>query len=193
MLHALRRRLRHPLLGCRTRAAMLVLQEGRGAIESVFQQPLYLERLDGPLAVARTVQLERLLRRGLGRSLTARRWPIDGEVATTLEEAGLSSASTWLASTEAGEPVGALFASAQREGSQYFIRWIVVDPAHRRCGIGDRLVDELERTTTAKRLIGMVDLDDPVASSFWRSRGFVAIRGSSGRITMGRELPSDVA
>lgn len=105
-------------------------------------RPPYLERLDGPLVLARAVQLELLLHRSLSVSVMARRWTLEAEVADTLERATRPLASTWLVSTEAGAPVGALFASAEREGAQCFIHRIIVDPAYRRRGIGDRLVDD---------------------------------------------------
>ncbi len=96
---------------------------------------------------------------------------------------GIASASrgvAFVASDETG-PVGVLIAARDREIDAAFVRWLVVDPAARRRGVGSALVDALAATPGITRLSGMVDQTNPVSLAFWRSQGWTTRRPRSGR------------
>jgi GNAT superfamily N-acetyltransferase len=116
-------------------------------------------------------------------------WPEpEAEVADTLEIARTIRGLTFVA--YAGDDiVGALFASLEQGGRTAFVRWIVVDAAHRRNGVGRGLVDALEQTRGIERTHGLVDRTDPVARRFWRSRGWTRVRDRPRRELMGADLP----
>ena len=99
---------------------------------------------------------------------------------------------TFLASDDA-RPVGVLIAAPDRATGAAFIRWLVVDPNHRRRGVGTALVDALAETPEITSLSGMVDQDDPVASSFWLGRGWTVASPRPGRSCqrMGAALIAD--
>lgn len=53
-----------------------------------------------------------------------------------------------------------------------FIRWVAVEPAARRRGIGSALVARFAEAVQRPAIQGMVNVDDPVAEAFWTSRGW---------------------
>jgi polyhydroxyalkanoate synthase len=75
-----------------------------------------------------------------------------------------------------------------------FIRWLVVDPAARRRGVGSALVDAVAATSGITRLSGMVDQEDPVALAFWSRHGWTTLSPRPGRRRqlMHRDLTSAV-
>jgi GNAT superfamily N-acetyltransferase len=99
---------------------------------------------------------------------------------------------TFLASDDA-RPVGVLIAAPDRATGAAFIRWLVVDPNHRRRGVGTALADALAETPEITSLSGMVDQDDPVAASFWYDRGWTVASPRPGRSCqrMGAALTGD--
>jgi GNAT superfamily N-acetyltransferase len=116
-------------------------------------------------------------------------WPDpDREVASTIVFAGTARGLTLVASSS-GEVVGALFAQLQQGGRVAWVQWLVVDAAHRRRGIGARLMDALEATEGIERIHGSVDRTDPVARRFWASRGWTRTHERPRRVRMGVELP----
>jgi GNAT superfamily N-acetyltransferase len=92
------------------------------------------------------------------------------------------------------EPVGVLIAARDREFDAAFIRWLVVDPAARRRGVGSALVDAVAATSGITRLSGMVDQEDPVALAFWSRHGWTTLSPRPGRRRqlMHRDLSSAV-
>jgi len=99
---------------------------------------------------------------------------------------------TFLASDDA-RPVGVLIAAPDRATGAAFIRWLVVDPNHRWCGVGTALVDALAETPEITSLSGMVDQDDQVAARFWLGRGWAVANPRPGRSCqrMGAALTAD--
>lgn len=117
-------------------------------------------------------------------------WPdVDDEVADTLAAARTVRGLTFVA-YGGDEIVGALYASLEQGGRVASVRWLVVDRAHRRRGVGHGLVDALEATPGVERVIGMVDRTDPVARRFWRSRGWTPVHPRPRRELMGVDVPS---
>jgi GNAT superfamily N-acetyltransferase len=104
----------------------------------------------------------------------------DDEVARTLEVAATSRGLSFVA-IDGAEVVGVLFGSLERGGAAAFVRWLVVDPAARRSGVGTALVAALAATPGIERLRGMVDQKDSVASRFWRDLGWTVARPRPGR------------
>jgi GNAT superfamily N-acetyltransferase len=99
---------------------------------------------------------------------------------------------TFLAS-DAARPVGVLIAAPDGATGAAFVRWLAVDPDHRRRGVGTALVDALTATPGITSLSGMVDQDDPAALSFWRDRGWTVASPRPGRSCqrMGAALTAD--
>ena len=114
------------------------------------------------------------------------------ELETSLGIATSDRGLTFLASDDA-RPVGVLIAAPDRATGGAFVRWLVVDPANRRRGVGTALVDALAATPGITSLSGMVDRDDPAASSFWLGRGWTVASPRPGRSCqrMGAALTGD--
>ena len=102
------------------------------------------------------------------------------ELETSLGIATSDRGLTFLASDDA-RPVGVLIAAPDRATGAAFVRWLVVDPAHRRGGVGTALVDALAETPGITSLSGMVGQEDPAASRFWRGRGWTVASPRPGR------------
>jgi GNAT superfamily N-acetyltransferase len=102
------------------------------------------------------------------------------ELEVSLRIAAADHGLAFVASDDAG-PVGVLIAARDREIDHAFVRWLVVDEAHRRRSVGTALVEALAATPGITRLSGMVDQDDPVASNFWRSSGWTVPSPRAGR------------
>jgi GNAT superfamily N-acetyltransferase len=132
-------------------------------------------------------RLAALLLAALTGAPSGARWPLKLEVASTLRNAMTVGAVTIVAE-RAGRTVGALFAEVEGDARVAFVRWVAVDPAERRRGVGRCLVEHLEATTPATRVEGMVDLDDSTAVAFWRSHGWKRSRPLPRHIRMGRDL-----
>ena len=100
---------------------------------------------------------------------------------------------TFLAS-DGAQSVGVLIAAPDRATGAAFVRWLVVDPDHRRRGVGTALVDALTATPGITSLSGMVDQRDLAASSFWRGRGWTVASPRPGRRCqrMGTALTADL-
>ena len=114
------------------------------------------------------------------------------ELETSLGIATSDRGLTFLASDDA-RPVGVLIAAPDRATGAAFVRWLVVDPNHRRRGVGTALVDALAETPEITSLSGMVDQRDLAASSFWRDRGWTVASPRPGRSyqRMGAALIAD--
>ena len=64
---------------------------------------------------------------------------------------------------------------AVRDGWRGSINRLTVEPAHRRVGLGRRLLDEAERRLAAKRAVRLAAIvveDDARAVGFWRASGW---------------------
>jgi GNAT superfamily N-acetyltransferase len=102
------------------------------------------------------------------------------ELGMTLELAESTSGLAFVARAAIG-PVGVLVAEAEPSTRSAFVRWLVVDPAARRSGVGTALVAALAATPGIEWLRGMVDQEDLVASRFWRDVGWTVPRPRPGR------------
>lgn len=88
---------------------------------------------------------------------------------------------------ERAQPVGIVIGELKRtqHGRHGFVDWIAVKPDRRCQGIGSALITELATAIGVGRLEGSVDLDDPVASSFWERQGWTRIKPAPRRVMMG--------
>lgn len=88
---------------------------------------------------------------------------------------------------EHAQPVGIVIGELRRtgEGLHGFVDWIAVKPDRRREGIGSTLLTGFATAIGVDRLAGAVDLDDPVASSFWERQGWTRIKPEPRRVMMG--------
>jgi GNAT superfamily N-acetyltransferase len=116
------------------------------------------------------------------------------ELEVSLGIAAADHGLAFVASDGAG-PVGVLIAARDRGIDQAFVRWLIVDEAHRRHGVGTALVGALAATPGITRLSGMVDQTDPTALAFWQGRGWTVPNPRPGRRRqfMHLELPPAVS
>lgn len=75
------------------------------------------------------------------------------------------------------------------ERGEWFIGFLMLDPAHRDAGVGSRLIEALEAWVRGQRATGLrliVQEQNPGALRFWQRRGY-AVTGTGQQRTHGRD------
>lgn len=141
-------------------------------------------------ALERRTALNNLLRAGLTGSVSATARSVELSIQETMT-AATSGGSLTLAAERDGKLLGVLVALPRLEGASLFVLWLVVDPEHRRRGIGAALVRHLERLAGTKEVCGLVNRDDAVAAAFWPAVGYELPRRQTQRVRISRLLAED--
>ncbi len=139
-------------------------------------------------ALVREQELLQLLVSWVAGSVSARRFRDIGETMrfamwTTVRHPNR----TVLLAEQDSRPRGILLGELRddRRKRYGYVEWIAVDPDRRRAGVATALTMDFATKLGVEQLQGSVDLDDPVAVTFWERQGWTRLDPPPRRVMMG--------